>query len=335
MNKYFRIAGYLRHKLEELGVSVPKVLRRAGLPQNLFEQPRIIVQTEELFAFWRAIAEISEAPEIGLLLGTESKIERFHPSGIAALSARDFGAAIDQIARYKRLTCPEEILQEFSADEWKIQFRWLLGSDAEPHVLTECCFAWILAIARLGTGKRLSPLRIELRDKRPHLHLLKRHFGCSVVCGEKRNSLVFRAADARLQFVTQNEELLAMLAPQFEEELRQFADADSFVELVRSAIREQLTGRCPTVEEVARRLHHSPRTLQRRLQDNGSNFRRELDEARRQLARHYLESSCLELNEIAYLLGYEDANSFIRAFRSWEGSPPGQWREALRMKVAS
>jgi AraC-like DNA-binding protein len=146
---------------------------------------------------------------------------------------------------------------------------------------------------------------------------------------------VFRADDARLQFVTQNEELLAMLAPQFEEELKQFADADSFVELVRGAIREQLTGRCPTVEEVARRLHHSPRTLQRRLQDTGSNLRRELDEARRQLALHYLESSCLELNEIAYFLGYEDANSFIRAFRSWEGSPPGQWREALRMKTAS
>lgn len=335
MNKYFRIASYLRHKLEQQGVSVPKVLRRAGLPPDLFEQPRVIVQTEELFAFWRAIAEISKAPEIGLLLGTETRIERFHPSGIAALSAPDFGAAVDQLARYKRLTCPEEILQECSADEWKIQFRWLLGIDEEPGVLMECCFAWTLAIARCGTGEKLSPLRVELRDKREHLDTLKNYFGCPVVFGAERNALVFRASDARLPFVTQNEELLAMLAPQFEEELRQLADTDRFVELVRGAIREQLTGRRPTIDDIARRLHHSSRTLQRRLQDAGSNFRRELDAARHQLARHYLESSGFELNEIAYLLGYEDANSFIRAFRTWEGLPPGQWRETIRMQTAS
>ena len=335
MNKYFRIAGYLPHKLEEQGVSVPKVLRRAGLPQDLFEQSRVIVQTEELFAFWRAIAEISEIPEIGLLIGTENRIERFHPSGIAALSARDFGAAVDQIARYKRLSCPEEVLQEFSADEWKIQFRWLLGADEEPHVLIECCFAWVLAIARCGTRTPVTPFRVELKEERRHRHKLERHFGCPVVFGVTRNALVFRASDTRLPFVTQNEELLSMLAPQFEIELRQIADTNSFVELVRGAIREQLTGRRPTIEDVARRLHHSPRTLQRRLQDSGSNFRQELDEARRQLARHYLKSSCLELNEVAYMLGYEDANSFIRAFRSWEGLPPGQWRETLRMQAVS
>jgi AraC-like DNA-binding protein len=55
-----------------------------------------------------------------------------------------------------------------------------------------------------------------------------------------------------------------------------------------------------------------------------------LEEARHQLARHYLTHKELELNEPAYLLGYEDANSFVRAFRGWEGAPPGHWREAQR-----
>ena len=52
-----------------------------------------------------------------------------------------------------------------------------------------------------------------------------------------------------------------------------------------------------------------------------------MQEARRELARHYLLHSSLELNETAYLLGYEDAHSFFRAFHDWEGSPPGAWRE--------
>jgi AraC-like DNA-binding protein len=81
------------------------------------------------------------------------------------------------------------------------------------------------------------------------------------------------------------------------------------------------------------RISMSPRTLQRKLQEAGSSYQRVLDEARHQLACYYLSHSVLELNEAAYLLGYEDANSFVRAFRTWEGIPPGHWRETHRVKT--
>jgi AraC-like DNA-binding protein len=208
----------------------------------------------------------------------------------------------------------------------------LLAVDTEPHVLTEHCFAWILTIARRGTGTGLSPLRIELVQSWPHMKRIEQHFGCPVVCGAPRNGIVFHSSDAQCPFITRNAELLAMLAPQFDEELKHCSQQDGFAELVRGAIQESLTGHRPTIEEVARRLHISPRTLQRRLQDAGFSFQRVLDEARRQMARHYLSNSVLELNEAAYLLGYGDANSFVRAFRGWEGIPPGHWREAHRTK---
>jgi AraC-like DNA-binding protein len=73
-------------------------------------------------------------------------------------------------------------------------------------------------------------------------------------------------------------------------------------------------------------LRLSTRTLQRRLFDEGITFQQLMEDARRELARHYLLHSSLELNETAYLLGYEDANSFFRAFQHWEGTSPGQWR---------
>ncbi len=76
------------------------------------------------------------------------------------------------------------------------------------------------------------------------------------------------------------------------------------------------------MQEIGRELHVSSRTLQRRLQEAGSSFQQVLEEARHQLARHYLANPVLELNEAAYLLGYEDANSFVRAFRTWEGVHP-------------
>ena len=57
-----------------------------------------------------------------------------------------------------------------------------------------------------------------------------------------------------------------------------------------------------------------------------------MKEARHELARHYLLHSSLELNETAYLLGYEDANSFFRAFHNWEGTSPGEWRSSHRSR---
>jgi len=318
-------------RLEELGVQVPAVLRRAGLPQDLFEQTRILVSTEELFALWRAIGEVGGDPAIGLKLGTETRTERFHPSGIAALSTESFGAAIAHMARYKRLLVPEEILEDVDGEEWSIQFRWTLAVEAEPHVLIEHCFAWLLTIARHGSGTRVSPLRVELVQARSHLKALERHFGCPVVCGQPRNAMVFRASDAALPFVTRNAELLEMLAPQFEHDLKlHTAGEDSFLEMVRGAIQQRLTGHRPTTNDVARELHMSSRTLQRRLQESGSSFQRVLDEARHQMARYYLRNSVLELNEAAYLLGYEDASSFARAFRGWEGVPPSHWRDVNR-----
>jgi AraC-like DNA-binding protein len=89
------------------------------------------------------------------------------------------------------------------------------------------------------------------------------------------------------------------------------------------------------MHDIARELNISSRTLQRRLQDAGYSFQQVLEEARHQLARHYLTNSLLELNEAAYLLGYEDSNSFVRAFRTWEGVPPAHWRGNQRAKVAS
>ena len=68
---------------------VPTVLRTAGLPRDLFDQTRILVSTSELFALWRAIETVSSDPLIGLRLGVETKTERFHPMGIAALSTQN------------------------------------------------------------------------------------------------------------------------------------------------------------------------------------------------------------------------------------------------------
>lgn len=207
-------------------------------------------------------------------------------------------------------------------------FVWLLAVEPEPASLIDLCFAWVVAIGRRGMGHRLNPKRIDSKRPEANRRMFEQHFNCPVKFGARHNMLVFRSEDLAQPFVTHNPDLLEMVAPQLDAELKQqFADR-SLREQVKGILKKFLAGQRPRLEDVAVELRVSTRTLQRRLLAERITFQDLVEEARRELAQHYLLQSSLELNETAYLLGYEDPNSFFRAFHRWEGTTPGEWRSA-------
>lgn len=326
MSTRFRVSSTLPRKLEELGLSPGAVLRRAGLPAGLFSQDKIFLSTQEFFALYEGIAQSSDDPGIGLRLGNEERVERYDPVKIAAISARSFEDAIERVSRYKQLTCPEAIRVVQRGNESAVQFVWILAHEKEPALLVDACFAWILSMAQRGTGRPMSPKRVEFQRAQAHREMYEAHFHCPVTFKSKQNALVFSKPDMELPFVTHNADLLAAVAPQLEVELRKQVAQKTFSEQAKGILKQLIAGQRPGIQDLASELHLSTRTLQRRLTDEGTTFQCLLDDARRELARHYLLHSSRELNETAYLLGYEDANSFFRAFHNWEGTSPGQWR---------
>ena len=326
MTNRFRISSTLPRKLEELGLSPDTALRQAGLPMGLFNQDKILVSTQEFFALHRGIAEATNDAGFGLKLGTEECFERYDPIKIAALSARSFGDAVERLSRYKQLTCPEEIRVVGRGNERTVQFVWLLAHEKEPPLLVDVCFAWIVGIARRGTGRPLNPKRVEFQRTPVRPEMYEAHFRCPVKFKCNQNALIFSKEDMDLPFITYNPDLLAAVAPQLEAELAEQLAQRNFSEQAKGILKRLLAGQRPGIDDLARELHMSTRTLQRRLTEQGISFQRLLEDARRELARHYLLHSSRELNETAYLLGYEDANSFFRAFHQWEGTSPGQWR---------
>ena len=326
MTNRFRVSTSLSRRLKDLGLSPLAVLRQAGLPVSLFNQEKILLTTEEFFALYRGIAAASHDPAIGLKLGTENRIERYDPVKIAALSTRSFRNAVDRLSRYKQLTCPEKIELVERGNECVVRFDWLLAQQQEPAVLVDVCFAWIVTIAERGADRRIRPKRVEFQRPEAFRDLYEKHFGCPVKFKAAQSVLVFSKADMDTPFLTYNPDLLAIIAPQLEAELTQQLAEKDLREQVKGILKGLLAGQRPGIEDVARELRTSARTLQRRLSEDGATFQQLTEEARRELAHHYLLHSSLELNETAYLLGYEDANSFFRAFHKWEGTSPGQWK---------
>jgi hypothetical protein len=93
-------------------------------------------------------------------------VERYDPIAIAALYTGSFGDALHRLARYKQLTCPEEVRLVERGGECLVQFIWLLADEEEPTLLVDACFAWIVSIGRRGTGLPVNPKRYRIPASR-------------------------------------------------------------------------------------------------------------------------------------------------------------------------
>ncbi len=136
--------------------------------------------------------------------------------------------------------------------------------------------------------------------------------------------LVFDASTLDLPIVTADAAAMQLARAQCDRELAALAEGGGLVGRVRELVAREDGTR--SLEEVARRLHVSSRTLKRRLADAGTSFSAVLEGVRRQRALLLLENRQLGLAEVAGRLGYSDVANFTRAFRKWTGQTPAAYR---------
>jgi AraC-like DNA-binding protein len=96
------------------------------------------------------------------------------------------------------------------------------------------------------------------------------------------------------------------------------------------AVKVTLELGAPRIERVAQSLAMSVRTLQRRLDDEGTSFQEVVEGVRERLARHHAERGELSSTQMAFLLGYADLTTFLRAFKRWTGGSPQEFRGGKR-----
>jgi AraC-like DNA-binding protein len=311
-------------------VDVDRVLRSAKLPRSRFNVAKPQGTTAEFFSLWRAVEESSADPAIGLRLGVEALTDFDNVAVLAALHSSTLREGLHKLARYKRLVCPEKIWIDVAKGEARLRFQWLLAKGDPPALLTDLIFAGVLSLAERGTGKRVHPRRLELTRHRSNEAMLRRHFRCDIRFDAPHDLMVFDEATLALPIVQRNAQLLAVLLPGLEAALAQDEHPQTLADDVRASLGETMRGDRPAISKVARSLGLSARTMQRRLGELGTTYQALLDDVRRQSARRLLTNTDLENGEIAFLLGFEEVNSFLRAFRAWEGTTPTTWRANAR-----
>jgi len=316
--------------IEAVGLPPAAVLRQARLPATLHINADAFVTTEQFFALWTAIAALSPSPDIGIRLVETTETGVYPPSMLAAFYAHDYRDGLHRIARFKRL-CTPETLNLIEADgECVMTNAWLFSPGPAPAVFVDLAFAALLELGRRGTGRRIVPRRVELARPTAARGACEDYFGCSIRYGADRDALVIATDDLDLPFPGHNPEMLAILTPALAASLGELEAHSSVGEQIKVVIKRRMASGRPEISDIARELGVSERTLQRRVADEGASFRQLLMEARRELSRCLLSDPAAEIEEVAYLLGYQEIGSFYRAFREWEGVTPGHWRDRNR-----
>ena len=253
------------------------------------------------------------------------------PVFLAATYARTYRESLQWLRSFERLGACEDIVIEERGDECALVRRWPFAADAEPRVLVETWCLFATELGRRGTGRRITPLRVDIESPGEPEEELQGYLGCPIRYGAPRSQLLMKTADLDLPFPGQNPEFLDILAPALKASLR-VSDAQATMgERIKAALKSRLAGGWPELAEVARQLAISQRTMQRRIEEEGTTFRDLLSEAKQELGRQLMLQPSMEIEEVSFLLGFKETSSFYRAFREWEGMTPSEWRRCSHL----
>jgi AraC-like DNA-binding protein len=206
-----------------------------------------------------------------------------------------------------------------------MEFTWPDDALLPPMSLVVMELLFCVTLARMGTREEIRPICVTTRVLPSHLALYESYVGAPMERGTA-HCVTFSAADATRPFLTSDEAMWAAFEPELRKRLANLEVAATTTQRVRAALLEGLPSGLVTIDAIARKLAVSKRTLQRRVDAEGGNFQQILNETREKLARHYLKRTTMPAAEISFMLGFDETNSFYRAFKTWTGATPEQVR---------
>ncbi len=316
-----------------------------SLPFELSEQLAAVssaphVSFEQWWALLENLQKALDKPALGLMIGEFVKVEYFGCLGYLLKTSKDLEQALRCFERFQRLlydgnraslTFESDVQGRFLA-----KLIWEADYGYSNQLSDELLISGLVSLAKkMLADDSIKPLKIDFTNRVPesHEHIYREYFECDVTFGQPNLCVTFPANYFSLPIQGSDQQLHQLMSSQAESLLEQAPNADqndeSFLIKVRKVLVRALQEGEPTVEAVAEQFHISPRSLHRRLKEEGVVFRELLKETRMLLARQYLKDKKMSLPEVALMLGYSEQSAFSRAFKLWFDETPLQYQKRV------
>lgn len=317
------------------GLDPLPLLRAAGVPAEILSEREARVPIAGYVALYNTVARHLD-DEGFALFSSPMRAGTFEFLCRATMGSRDLGEALQRAARFLRVVLPDLAVAVHRAGGCArleiVERRRLRPRRDDPCRVF--AFEWLLRLLH-GLACWLAARSLPLREV--HFPFPRPRHAADYALIYTEHSFF---GGERLVAVM-DESLLELPVRRDEADLAAFLEgAPGKISVlyrrdreVARAVREELSrslAAAPPLEEVARRLHLSARTLHRRLREEGTSFRAVRDALRRERALDWLQKTRLSVADIAAELGYSEPSAFFRAFQGWTGQAPTAFRRRHR-----
>lgn len=321
--------------LKGQGISPTASLSGTGLAPESLGNPETLTSVRQYITVVRNALELSKTPETPFLTGSRIPLSAYGMYGFAVVCSPTIREYFQVAVKYHRLATP---LLSMSWREEGRYASWIFPMN--PGVTYPDSLARFLMeqqLTQLSTHLRdvveqdcCLPVRAALSYPAPaHAHLYKRYLGCQVRFNQPMSELVYAkdilSAKPRMAHGLTSKIMRDTCDRILGEVKTSTGVSGEVYQIVAST-----PGHSPTMENVARQFATTVRTLNRKLHSEGNSFTQILDDVRCNLAKEYLRSTKLSIEDISELVGFSEASNFRHAFRRWTGSTPAHFRESTK-----
>ncbi len=317
-------------RLKSAGVPVAPLLKRVGLTPELIAEPEERLSVRSQIALLEEAAIALKDDRIGFTLARDFDLREIGLLYYVMASSQTLGDALRRIARYSKVTNEALVFGYREGNRLIINLSYSgVPRHSDRHQIEFCMFA-ALRICRVLTGQNLVPQHFSFFHHRSEgASEMARFVGTKVEFGADIEEFALNIDARGLPLIHSDHYLNDLLLKYCEAALAgRRGDMSQFRTRVENAISSLLPHGRVLVEDVARSLGMSERTLARKLSDEGLNFTEILQQLRRDLAVRYLDDRKLHVSKIAWLLGFHEVSGLTHAFKRWTGKTPSQMRTA-------
>jgi AraC-like DNA-binding protein len=317
-------------RLKSAGVEVAPLLRRVGLTPEVIADPEERLSVRSQVALLDETAFALKDDRLGFTLARE-----FDPRELGLLyyvmaSSQTLGDALKRVARYSKITNDAVVVGYREGNRLIISLSYSgVPRHSDRHQIEFCMFA-VLRLCRVLTGQNLVPQHFWISHHRSGANSeMARFVGTKVEFGADKDEFALNLDARELPLIHADTHLNDLLLKYCEAAL---ADRRGDMSQLRARVENAISSLLPhgrvLVEDVARDLGMSERTLARKLSDEGLNFTEILQQLRQALAVRYLDDRKMHVSKIAWLLGFNEVSAFTHAFKRWTGKTPREMRTA-------
>lgn len=305
-------------------------LRSVGIDMDAPPDSSLMITDGAYYDLLERMAEMSDVTALPLRAGALMRCDDYGALGLAFKAAPTLRGSYERVVRYARLwtSVVEYDLQDLGDVTW-VTLRRAGPRRLGLRLSNEATLASAVAIGREVTPSGVfTPREVHVRHPAPKV--TKDHetyFGCRVMFGADRDGMLVDNAAFDGENRLGDMGITQFLLGHLDQELAKVTPRSSLKERTRDVIAKSLSEGLPGMEDVARRLGMSVRSLHRKLADDGMSFHTLTEHTRRELAEGLLRDENYSISEIAFLTGFSEQSAFNRAFKRWGGVTPANFRK--------